>query len=225
MPGESTTSRPDRSNGSGAEGKDPRDGPSADWQKGCSDNGLRTPCRQECLGFPLTHPANQAIIQLRWKCLRLQHCLAASLFPKLPRSRPRCLLWRVHALAAASAGAVAPLRPNGRPTGSRHGVQRSSRQPIAKGTRMKRMVKPVRHCHGCGLNLGTRCGIYEDPHEMWRNRTCPGHMNQTMFDEYNERVCREEAGERKRQRRQTAKARATEDHHQGTRQSAICSRH
>jgi hypothetical protein len=79
---------------------------------------------------------------------------------------------------------------------------------------MKRTSKPVRDCHGCGLNFGDRCGVYENPHQMWHNRKCPGHMNEAMLREYQDRIAhKKDLDARKEKRREVAKSRATEDHH------------
>ena len=90
---------------------------------------------------------------------------------------------------------------------------------------MKRTCKPVRNCHGCGLNFEDHCGIYETPHEMWHHRKCPGYLNRAMLAAYQDRISRQEGHLRKEKRRQAAKQRATEDHHQGTRQTAIAAKH
>ncbi len=36
--------------------------------------------------------------------------------------------------------------------------------------------KPVRKCHGCGLNLGTHCWLFAYPRGQWRGeRQCRAH--------------------------------------------------
>lgn len=74
--------------------------------------------------------------------------------------------------------------------------------------------KPVRKCHDCELNLFDHCGIYDIPREMWRHRTCPGYKNQELLDTYNEIQARLQVNEHKQKRREVARARATEPHHQ-----------
>mgnify|MGYP001032060846 CR=1 FL=1 len=85
---------------------------------------------------------------------------------------------------------------------------------------MKRTQKPVRNCHGCGLNLGETCGVYENPHDMWHNRECPGYKNEAMLAEYKERVARQQKDDHKEKRRAVMKERATADHRDGTRPPA-----
>ena len=82
---------------------------------------------------------------------------------------------------------------------------------------MKRTSKPVRNCHGCGLNLGDHCALYDSPHEMWRRRKCPGFGNEELLREYEENQARHEERQAKQKRREVARERDTEDHHQGTR--------
>ena len=81
---------------------------------------------------------------------------------------------------------------------------------------MKRSRKPVRKCHGCGLNLGDRCGVYEFPHDMWHHRSCPGFNNQEQLKEFLERQEKQRLDERKERRREAARQKACEPHHQGT---------
>jgi len=85
---------------------------------------------------------------------------------------------------------------------------------------MKLTRKPVRNCHGCGLNFGDHCGVYECPHDMWHHRQCPGYKNEAMLAEYEEQIARQQSDKRKEKRKEIAKKRATEDHHQGTRHRA-----
>lgn len=43
---------------------------------------------------------------------------------------------------------------------------------------MRSSAKPVRKCHGCPLNLGTRCWLHAIPRERWRNgHTCADRTN------------------------------------------------
>ena len=80
---------------------------------------------------------------------------------------------------------------------------------------MKRTRKPVRKCHGCGLNLGDTCGKYEIPHDMWHHRSCPGYRNEEMLQEYLEEQAKHPSSATKGKRRVEAKTERTEDHHQG----------
>ena len=80
---------------------------------------------------------------------------------------------------------------------------------------MKPKHKPVRKCHGCGLNLGDRCGVYEVPAEMWHHRACPGYKNEEMLKAYEAEQSRHPLDEKKKMRREAAKQRATEPHRQG----------
>ncbi|MBM4047090.1 MAG: hypothetical protein FJ279_18465 [Planctomycetes bacterium] len=81
---------------------------------------------------------------------------------------------------------------------------------------MHRTHKPVRKCHGCGLNLGDRCAVYEYPHDQWHNgRNCPGYKNEAMLREYLEYQAKHPPKEAKVRRQEAQKLRATESHHQG----------
>jgi hypothetical protein len=93
-----------------------------------------------------------------------------------------------------------------------------------KGPCMKRSAKPVRECYGCSLNLGEACGIYGEPREMWHRRRCPGYMNELLTRRYEEAIARQPPDGRKEKRRQAARSRATEDHHQGTLPVALLGR-
>ena len=81
---------------------------------------------------------------------------------------------------------------------------------------MKRSQKPVRKCHGCGLNFGDSCGVYEFPHQMWHGRSCPGYKNEEMLRQYEAEQAKHPVDTRKQMRRELAKQRATEPHYQGT---------
>ena len=82
---------------------------------------------------------------------------------------------------------------------------------------MKQTNKPVHNCHGCGLNFGDHCGVYECPHDMWHHRKCPGWRNEALLKEYEDRATRAADDARKEKRKEVARMRSTEDHHQGTR--------
>ncbi len=81
---------------------------------------------------------------------------------------------------------------------------------------MKLTRKPVNQCHGCGLNQGEKCGVYECPHDMWHHRKCPGFKNEALLNEYLAQSARKE-DERKEKRRATAHLRATAPRYQGRR--------
>jgi len=82
---------------------------------------------------------------------------------------------------------------------------------------MKLTKKPVHACRDCGLNLGDHCGVYDCPHDMWRRRKCPGFQNEEMLKDYQDYVARHPEESSRAERREAAKRRASEDHHQGTR--------
>jgi len=88
---------------------------------------------------------------------------------------------------------------------------------------MHRSRKPVRKCHGCGLNLGDHCGVFEWPHDMWRNhRRCPGYMNQELLAEYRARQERApRKNPKKEKRKQVAKVRHTTTHLDGDRHTFL----
>jgi hypothetical protein len=76
--------------------------------------------------------------------------------------------------------------------------------------------KPVRRCHGCGLNLGERCGVYPVPKQMWHRRTCPGYRNEEMLAQYEEEQAKHPPDPAKQRRREAARRRNSEPHWQGT---------
>ncbi len=81
---------------------------------------------------------------------------------------------------------------------------------------MHRSAKPVRRCHGCGLNFGDHCGVFENPHLMWeRHAICPGYKNEKMLADYLAAQAKKQADLRKERRRQIAKLRRSEMHHAG----------
>lgn len=81
---------------------------------------------------------------------------------------------------------------------------------------MKPSPKPVRECHGCGLNLGSTCGVYPNPREMWkRHETCPGYKNEELLRRYQEDQARHPADPRRKKRQIAAKLRATVPHRHG----------
>jgi hypothetical protein len=75
---------------------------------------------------------------------------------------------------------------------------------------MHRSAKPVRKCHGCGLNLGDHCGVFENPHEMWaKHAVCPGYKNEKLLAQYQASQARKQVDVKKEKRRQVAKLRRT----------------
>ena len=77
-------------------------------------------------------------------------------------------------------------------------------------------AKPVRKCHGCGLNLGNRCGVFENPRLMWeRHAVCPGYKNEKMLAEYLAAEARKQANLKKEKRRLAAKMQHAVPHHAG----------
>ena len=77
-------------------------------------------------------------------------------------------------------------------------------------------AKPVRKCHGCGLNFGDHCGVFESPHLIWqRHAVCPGYKNEKMLADYLIAQAKKQADLRKEKRREVAKLRRSETHHAG----------
>jgi hypothetical protein len=85
---------------------------------------------------------------------------------------------------------------------------------------MHRSNKPVRKCHGCGLNLADHCGIYESPHQLWqRHAVCPGFKNDTMLAGYLDSEAKKQAKLQKEKRRIMAQMRQGISHNNGKRLS------
>jgi len=83
---------------------------------------------------------------------------------------------------------------------------------------MHRNGKPVRKCHGCGLNFRDHCGVYDDPRAQWQHhRVCPGYKNEAMLAEYEAHRAGEGREARKTKRRNVAVKRSAEPHHDGDR--------
>ena len=83
---------------------------------------------------------------------------------------------------------------------------------------MYRSTKPVRKCHGCGLNLRDHCGVFGYPHDMWHNhRHCPGYMNEELLARYQAQQERTHPDPKREKRKQAAKIRDTAMHHDGDR--------
>ena len=87
---------------------------------------------------------------------------------------------------------------------------------------MHRSRKPVRKCHGCGLNFGDHCGVFASPHDQWHDREhCPGHMNEVLLAEHLERARRTPLKKKKERRQTQARESRGEPHHNGDRHVAI----
>ena len=87
---------------------------------------------------------------------------------------------------------------------------------------MHRSSKPVRKCNGCGLNLGDKCGVYDNPHAQWQKRNgCPGYMNEALLQEYRQRTTKQKRDARKVKRKEAARNRRDEPHHDGDRHVMI----
>jgi len=87
---------------------------------------------------------------------------------------------------------------------------------------MHRSGKPVRKCHGCGLNFRDHCGVYDNPHDMWRDhRVCPGYKNEKLLAAYLADQAKLQADKDKEKRRQIAKLRRTATHSNGDRHVLI----
>lgn len=88
-------------------------------------------------------------------------------------------------------------------------------------------AKPVRKCHGCGLNLGESCGVYANPRLVWqRHTTCPGFMNEQLLADYQASLAHKEDKVRKEKRRMLARLRQQEaPHYNGDRHVLIAAQH
>ncbi len=80
---------------------------------------------------------------------------------------------------------------------------------------MNRKHKPARKCHGCILNLGERCAVYEDPHERWHHSKCTSYNDEELYAKYKEDLEKHPPKEPKEHRKEVAKLHKTEEHHQG----------
>ena len=90
---------------------------------------------------------------------------------------------------------------------------------------MHRSAKPVRKCNGCGLSFRDHCGVYDNPHEQWRDhRHCPGYKNEKMLAEYKAHAAGGRTDPRKEKRKEIAKERKTAPHLDGDRHVAIVTR-
>lgn len=82
---------------------------------------------------------------------------------------------------------------------------------------MKLSHKPVRKCHGCGLNLRDHCGVFSYPREMWKRHKCTGYMNEELLQKYLADQQRKHVKVAKEERRAKMRLRQTEPHWQGVR--------
>ncbi|MBS1259398.1 MAG: hypothetical protein MAG551_02468 [Candidatus Scalindua arabica] len=80
---------------------------------------------------------------------------------------------------------------------------------------MKRKGKPVRKCHGCILNIGERCAIFDEPHDKWHNSKCSSYNDKELYRKYLEDLEKHPQSDAKIQRKEKAKLHNTEEHHQG----------
>ena len=82
---------------------------------------------------------------------------------------------------------------------------------------MHKTWKPVRKCHGCKLNLGDRCGVFDDPHKQWQSGECRGFGNDDLYQRYLDGQAKHPPDTDREERRERAKLAKTEPHHDGTR--------
>jgi len=83
---------------------------------------------------------------------------------------------------------------------------------------MHRTHKPVRKCHGCPLNLGSRCAICECPHDQWHDRAkCPDYMNEALAEELKQRVSEATQDQASASRSMAMKLSRDVPHYQGNR--------
>ncbi|MEK6764770.1 MAG: hypothetical protein AABY49_00885 [Planctomycetota bacterium] len=80
---------------------------------------------------------------------------------------------------------------------------------------MNRKGKPVRKCHGCILNIGERCAIYEEPHDKWHHSKCSSYNDQELYRKYLEDLEKHSQKDSKKLRKEEAREHNTEEHHQG----------
>ena len=77
-------------------------------------------------------------------------------------------------------------------------------------------AKPVHKCHGCKLNLGTRCAVFPSPHEQWKRGRCKGYNDEALYQKYLADVEKHPANARREKRKEHARLANTEPHHDGT---------
>ena len=80
---------------------------------------------------------------------------------------------------------------------------------------MNRKGKPVRKCHGCILNIGERCAIFNEPHDKWHNSKCSSYNDKELYRKYLEDLEKHSQEDSKKLRKETAREHNTEEHHQG----------
>lgn len=76
-------------------------------------------------------------------------------------------------------------------------------------------IKPVKDCHGCALNLGKRCAVFEHPVLKWKKRKCEGYNNPHYIAEFERAQHPEGARARKLARVQRARLARTIPHNDG----------
>ena len=76
-------------------------------------------------------------------------------------------------------------------------------------------VKPVGKCKGCPLNFKKRCGVFENPGEMWAKGKCSGYKNQALVDAFNDEAAENTSDAAREARRQRAESMKSEPHHDG----------
>ena len=79
---------------------------------------------------------------------------------------------------------------------------------------MNRKGKPVRKCHGCILNIGERCAIYEEPHDKWHHSKCSSYNDQELYRKYLEDLEKHSQKDSKT-KKGGGEEHNTEEHHQG----------
>ena len=81
---------------------------------------------------------------------------------------------------------------------------------------MNRKGKTVRKCHGCILNLGDHCAVYEEPQQKWHQSKCSHYNDRDLYNKYLEDLEKHPPNESKELRKETAKRRHTGgEHRQG----------
>ena len=75
--------------------------------------------------------------------------------------------------------------------------------------------KPVKQCHGCELNLGKSCGVFEFPVLKWKKHDCEGFNNPRWIAEFNKKQHPAGAKARKLQRVKRARQVHTVPHKDG----------
>ena len=80
---------------------------------------------------------------------------------------------------------------------------------------MNKKGKPVRKCHGCILNIGEHCAIFNEPHDKWHNSKCSSYNDKELYRKYLEDLEKHHQKDSKKLRKETAREHNTEEHHQG----------